>query len=123
MLLDARLDASAYWWTGIQEGTIAFQANDGVRAWFFVTYASSVAVNACAGGYMVLADVPEDPVTDVASYSQGASATCKITQEAPNVGDVLEGTFSAELKSVIGALSVSVTEGSFRVPRIAEPPF
>jgi hypothetical protein len=122
VLVDARMGASAYWWEGIQEGAISFQASTADHKWFLLTYDTSFATNACSGGYMLLSSVPEVSSENYASYHEGASCTAKITQEAPNVGDVLEGTFSAELPNSNGSASVSVTEGTFRVPRAVGPP-
>ena len=116
-LVDARQGAGAYFWQGIQMGTLGSQATTAERRWFLLTDNSSAALNACNSGYMLLATVPDDPDATLLSITEGSSCTAKITQEAPSVGDVLEGTFSAELTNLNGTLHATVTEGRFRVPR------
>lgn len=69
-----------------------------------MTQESALSPNGCS--YITLANIPSSIAMDLASFSEGGSCTVKITQEAPNPGDVFAGTFSAELVSLGGASAV-----------------
>ena len=58
------------------------------------------------------------------SRTPGGSCSIAVTRAAPNVGDETEGTFSGVVLWVLGGTSttqpITVTNGRFRVPRIAD---
>jgi len=63
--------------------------------------------------------------TAYTSALTGGSCTHTVTPAAPNVGDVLEGTFSGTVVIFTGATGtppMTITNGRFRVPRIADQP-
>jgi hypothetical protein len=120
VLLQAETDVMAFWFQGLVEGTLGLQAKTADRRWDFVIK-GSLTGNACS--YVTLSSMPMMVTTDLASFSENASCDVSLTHWAPNVGDILEGTFSAELKSLGGSASATVTDGRFRAPRVAESPF
>ena len=61
---------------------------------------------------------PRDGIREV----ERGSCSVQVTQAAPNVGDILEGTFTATLANPAHTQTKQVTNGRFRVPRVAEPP-
>ena len=61
----------------------------------------------------------EDPAVEVCA---NGACDVDVTAAAPDVGDVLEGTFTATLDQVSGTMLKQVTGGSFRVPRIGGQP-
>jgi len=54
----------------------------------------------------------------------GGSCSAEVTQAAPNVGDVVEGTFSGTVPRLSGGNipSVTVTNGRFRATRSIDQP-
>ena len=118
-LLRAEIDVKAYWWPGLIEGWLGVEAETENRQWYFVVQESGTG-NVCS--YIVLAGIPEVATQDLASFWEGGNCEVALTHAAPNVGDILEGTFNAELKAPAGQLGVTVTEGEFRIPRIEDNP-
>jgi len=116
----AEMQAIAYWWSGIQDGSIGAEAQNADWQWILIV-SNSTNGNACAGGYVVL---QKPGMATMAFGSYGAEGACAVTvtAAAPNVGDVLEGTFTATLDQVSGSLLKQVTNGAFRVPRVAAAP-
>jgi hypothetical protein len=115
----AEMQAVTYWFQGLQPGYVTVEGQNADYQWYFVTMESALSPNGCS--YLTLLPAGSNPEAALASFYEGKSCTVNITQEAPNVGDVLEGTFSATLgRSAMD--EVIVTEGRFRVPRIAEMP-
>jgi hypothetical protein len=115
----AEMQAVTYWFQGLLPGQVTVEAHDAAYQWYIVTSESPISPDACV--YMTLLPAGLEPAMSLASYTEGSSCTVTITQEALNVGDVLEGTFSGELASFAMARA-TVTEGRFRVPRIEEIP-
>jgi hypothetical protein len=113
------MQAVTYWFQGLLPGSVAVEAQNAEYHWYIVTDESASRPNAC--GYITLLPAGLEPTMSLASYTEGSSCTVTITQEALNVGDVLEGTFSAELAN-FAMTRATVMEGRFRVPRIAEMP-
>jgi hypothetical protein len=71
-----------------------------------------VGMHDCGQGWVGLFDGNGDPRSD-----EGGGCSVNVTAAAPAIGDVIEGTFSASLKSTTPARSVTVTDGAFRVVR------
>ena len=71
-----------------------------------------VGMHDCGQGWVGLFDGNGDPRSD-----QGGSCSVDVTAAAPAIGDVIEGTFTATLKSTMPARTVTVTDGAFRVVR------
>jgi hypothetical protein len=109
--------AVSYWWSGLLEGWLA--AEGSTAEWTWTLIVQNVAGPA-ACSYALLAPAG-DANKAFASYAQpDGRCDVTVTAAAPNVGDNLEGTFTATL--VRGTTAKVVTNGAFRVPRIAEPP-
>jgi len=113
----AELQAVSYWWSGLQQGWLEADAQN--AEWQWVLIVRNAPGPAC--GYVVLQPVN---VGTMAFATYGIDGACNIdlTAAAPEVGDVLEGTFTATLDQVSGPMLKQVTGGSFRVPRIAGQP-
>lgn len=117
--VSATTDVSAYWFPGLLEGRISVTGTADSRTWYFMIL-NAVSDEACAGGYITLDDLANEPgASELATFWEGGSCTVAVTQAAPNVGDVLEGTFEAVLANPQGS-AVSVTNGHFRAPRAAD---
>jgi hypothetical protein len=115
----ADMSAYTYWFQGLLPGYVTIEARNAEWQWYIVTR-EIVHPNGCS--YITLGEVPENISTIAGSYTEGANCTVNVTMEAPNTGDVLEGTFSAVLKAYVASEPVTVSEGRFRVPRLAEMP-
>jgi len=113
----AELQAVSYWWSGLQQGWIEADAQN--AEWQWVLILRNVPGPAC--GYVLLQPVNVSTMT-FASYGMYGACDVDVTAAAPDVGDVLEGTFTATLDQVSGTMLKQVTAGSFRVPRIAGQP-
>lgn len=116
----AEMRAVSYWWSGLQQGFIEADAQNADWQWALVL--RNVAGPAgCAGGYIVLQPVNAAAMAYGTFGSEGACAV-DLMAPAANVGDVLGGTFTATLDQMSGPMLKQVTNGSFRVPRIAGKP-
>jgi hypothetical protein len=115
------MNADAYWWSGIFAGNLGIDASDGAWTWSFVIANSTTVPNACASGYVVL-QAKAAPVKDFLGTGESGACNVQVTRAASNVGNYLEGTFTATLKVVAGAETKTVTNGRFRVPRVADRP-
>jgi len=112
------MQARAYWFQGLVQGELALEAHAPEWDWYLVI-TNSTAGNACASGYGQL--IKAGSQTDgFASFKGGATCTVTVTHSAPNVGDVLEGTFSGSWLAIVGEGMKTITNGSFRVARIAD---
>jgi hypothetical protein len=110
--------ARAYWFQGLVQGELALEAHTQEWDWYLVI-TNSTAGNACSSGYGQL--IKAGTQTDgFASFKGGATCTVTVTHSAPNVGDVLEGTFSGTWLAIVGEGMKTITNGSFRVPRIVD---
>jgi hypothetical protein len=110
--------AVAYYFDGLLLGSIAFQAHASGWDWYFVI-GNNTYGNACSGGYGQVTKTG-DTSDGFASFQDGATCTVTLTHDAQNVGDVLEGTFSGTWLAITGTGMKTITNGSFRVPRIAD---
>jgi len=114
--LNATLDVKAYWFDGLLQGWIGVTGTADSRTWHFVILNSNVNT-ACNGGYITLQDLTDDSVGSIlATYPEGGSCSVTVTEAAPNVGDVIEGTFEGVLSSFEEPM-VTVTNGRFRALR------
>jgi hypothetical protein len=116
----AEMRAVSYWWSGLQQGFIEADAQNADWQWALIL--RNVAGPAgCVGGYIVLQPVNAAAMAYGTFGSEGACAV-DLMAPAANVGDVLGGTFTATLDQMSGPMLKQVTNGSFRVPRIAGKP-
>lgn len=115
--LTATAEVSAAWFWGLLDGSIWVTGTDGARTWNFMIR-NFEGNDACAGGYITL-DGPAYPQpAGLATFWEGGTCAVTVTRAAPNVGDVIEGSFGATLAaSPDPALSVAVTNGRFRALR------
>jgi hypothetical protein len=113
----AEMQAVSYWWSGLQQGWIEA---DGQNAdWQWALILRNVPGPAC--GYVVLQPVNASTMA-FASYGADGACAVDVSAAAPEVGDVLAGTFTATLDQVSGPMLKQVTGGSFQLPRIAGQP-
>ena len=112
--------AVSYWWSGIQEGWIASQAQNAEWQWGLVLR-NATGPAACSGGSIFLQPAASGSMA-FGSFGAGGACAADVTAAAPNVGDVFEGTFTATLGQVGGATLKQVSNGVFHVPRIAGMP-
>jgi hypothetical protein len=75
--------------------------------------ANQVGMHDCSMGWVALFDGNGNPRSD----QPGGSCSVNVTSVAPNIGDVVAGTFTATLTSMTPARTVTVTDGAFRVVR------
>jgi hypothetical protein len=109
--------AVSYWWSGLLDGWLAAEGSTAEWTWMLIVK-NLAGPAACS--YAMLTP-PGDPTKTFASYVEpDGRCDVTVTAAAPNVGDNLEGTFTATL--VRGTMAKVVTNGAFRLPRIAEPP-
>jgi hypothetical protein len=113
----AETQAVSYWWSGLQQGWIEADAQN--ADWQWVLILRNTPGPAC--GYVVLQPVNASTMA-FASYGTEGECAVDVTAAAADVGDVLEGTFTATLDQVSGTMLKQVTGGSFRLPRIAGQP-
>jgi hypothetical protein len=110
----AEWGVQAYWFKGLLDGWLMVEGHTDDRV-FNLLVMNALSSDACS--YMVFGDLPRTSTTDRGSFVEGGSCSVKVTATAPNIGDVLEGTFSG----LVGAIGVSriltVTDGRFRAPR------
>ena len=113
--------AVAYWFSGIQEGFLGVEAQEEQWQWVLVIR-NAVGRRTCpADGYIVLQPVDSAAMAR-ATYAAGGTCAFEITRAA-GVGEVLEGTFTATIARVVGSKTpMTVTNGAFHVPRIADTP-
>ena len=114
----AETKAVSYWWSGLQQGWIEADAENAEWQWVLILRNTT---GSAACGYIVLQPV-DTPTMAFASYGADGACAVTLTAAAPDVGDVIEGTFTATLDQVSGQMLKQVTGGSFRVPRIAGQP-
>lgn len=109
--------AVSYWWSGLQDGWLAAEGSTAELTWMLIVR-NAAGPGACSYAMLVPAGAPTQVF---ASYTPpDGRCDVTVTATAPDVGDNLEGTFTATL--VRGTMTKTVTNGAFRVPRIAEPP-
>jgi hypothetical protein len=121
-----RVDATvrAYWFQGLLQGYIYVEALSDELGWSLIVTNYEGNSN-CGSGTITLVHTEGNQTTyHLSDPFNGTNSGCSVLVEhaAPNVGDVIEGTFSGELKPLPGDpnATVSVTEGAFRAPRIAD---
>jgi hypothetical protein len=73
---------------------------------------NQVGMHDCSQGWVGLFDGNGDPRSDM-----GGSCNVDVTSAAPEIGDVIAGTFTATLTSMTPPRTVTVTDGAFRVVR------
>ena len=94
------------------DGQIWVVAGTAPTAWN-VYVQNQVGMHDCGSGWVALFDNNGNPRSD----QGGGSCSVNVTSAAPNIGDVIEGTFTATLKSMTPPRTVTVTDGAFRVVR------
>lgn len=117
----AEMRAVSYWWSGIQDGWLGAEAQNAEWQWSLVLPNATGPLAACSGGYVVLQTAGSGTMA-FGSFGADGACAADVTAAAPDVGDVFEGMFTATLDQVSGAMLKQVTNGAFRVPRIAGPP-
>ena len=97
---------------GVPDGQIWVVAGMAPTAWN-VYVLNQVGMHDCSMGWVALFDNNGNPRSDLG----GGSCSVNVTSAAPAIGDVIQGTFTATLKSMVPARTVTVTDGAFRVVR------
>ena len=95
---------------GVSDGQIWVVAGMAPTAWNLYVM-NQVGMHDCGMGWVGLFDNNGNP------RSEQGSCSVNVTSAAPSVGDVIQGTFTATLKSTTPARTVTVTDGAFRVVR------
>jgi hypothetical protein len=115
--------AAAYRYDGLQVGWIQASARAGDWAWAVGFLNNTGSQVKCAGGNVLLLAVTGSATSmNAATYYNGGDCTDEVTHPAPNVGDWLDGTFTATLVTMDGKTKKTVTNGAFHVPRVADQP-
>jgi hypothetical protein len=96
---------------GVSDGQIWVVAGMSPTAWNLYVL-NQVGTHDCSMGWVALFDDNGNPRSDL-----GGSCSVNVTSAAPAIGDVVAGTFTATLKSMTPARTVSVTDGAFRIVR------
>ena len=109
--------AVSYWFQGLLQGWLAAEGSNAEWTWMLIIENLN-GPGACS--YGLLAPGGDTAVAFASYVPPDGRCDVTVTAAAPNVGDNLEGTFTATLKR--GTTTKVVTNGAFRVPRIAEPP-
>lgn len=109
--------AVAYWSQGLLQGWLIAEGSNAEWTWMLLI-ANQAGPGACSYGLLA----PEgDTIRAFATYVlPDGRCDVTVTAPAPNVGDKLEGTFTATV--VWRTTTKLVTNGAFSLPRIAEPP-
>ena len=97
---------------GVADGQIWVVAGTAPTSWNLYVQ-NQVGMHDCAAGWVALFDNNGNPRSDQAA----GSCSVNVTSAAPAIGDVIQGTFTATLKSTTPARTVTVTDGAFRVVR------
>ena len=121
-----RLDvnARAFWFQGLARGNLYVEAETEEVGWALLV-PNHDGANSCGAGTITLIHYDGDDATYHMSdpfleVQHGCSLL--VDHAAPAVGDVMQGTFAGELTTILAGpyVTISVTEGAFRVPRIAD---
>ena len=115
----AEMGAAAFWYAGLQQGWLEAVAHTSEWPWTFAFLNTTGAKVGCGGGNVVLLTITGAGVNS-ATYNSGGSCADEVTHTAPNVGDWLDGTFTAKLVTNDGKTKKTVTNGAFHVPRLAD---
>jgi hypothetical protein len=113
----AEMNVRTYWFQGLSEAQLALEGSTADRRFDFV-FGNYVAENPC--NYVVLNSVPVVGGQAEASFVEGGRCDMTLTALAPNVGDIIEGTFSAVVGPLGSGPLVTLTEGRFRAPRVPD---
>jgi len=97
---------------GVADGQIWVVAGMAPTSWNLYVL-NQVGMHDCGMGWVGLFDNNGNPRSDLG----GGSCSVNVTSAAPAIGDVIQGTFTATLKSTTPARTVAVTDGAFRVVR------
>jgi hypothetical protein len=106
----------AYKYLGSPTDELRLDANSSTWRW-------TVVVNNPTVGCGINLVRPGTAFTAYTSALTGGTCSYMVTAPAPNVGDTIEGTFSGTVVVFTGASGtapITVTNGRFRVPRIAD---
>lgn len=117
--LRADVGAAAFWYAGLQQGWIEAAAHTSEWTWAFAFLNNTGARAGCSGGNVLLLTITGTGM-NAATYNAGGACMDEVTHPAPNVGDWLDGTFTATLVTTDGKTKKTVTNGAFHVPRIAD---
>lgn len=110
----ADMGAAAY----LQAGFIDAVAHTSEWTWGVSVLNDTGARAGCGGGGVFLVSITGTTMDAVTSNIDGVCMD-EVTHPAPNVGDWLDGTFSATLVTTDGKTNKIVTNGAFHVPRLA----
>jgi hypothetical protein len=116
----AEVGAVAFWYDGLQPGWIEAAAHTADWTWGLAFLNTTGAKVGCSGGNVLLITITGAGMTSATYFSGGSCTTDEVTHPAPNVGDWLDGTFTATLVTMDGSTKHTVTNGAFHVPRIAD---
>lgn len=114
----ADLEARSLWFQGLADFSIALTASTKTQRWFILTD-NAVGTTTCLSGGYYIELTAEDPAPGGATHKDPGTCNVTLSAAAPEMGDVVEGTFSATL--VDGDAVHEVTNGSFHLPRIDSP--
>ena len=112
--------AGAFTPAWLSSGDLLVEADDGGWSWD-LNIRNEVSVDACAAEHILLQTKNVFPAHGFDSLATGGACNVQVTRAAPNVGDVIEGIFSAVLPELSGTTRKVVTNGRFRVHRIVPP--
>ena len=114
--------AVAYWFSGIQEGFLGVEAQEEQWQWVLVIRNAVGHWTCPADGSIVLQPV-DSSASGLSTSATGGACAFEVTS-APEVGGVFEGTFTATIARLTGTMRApaAVTNGAFRVPRVADTP-
>lgn len=114
--------AVAYWFSGIKQGFLGVEAQDDQWQWVLVIRNAVGHWTCPADGSIVLQPV-DSSASGLSTSATGGACAFEVTS-APEVGGVFEGTFTATIARLTGTMRApaAVTNGAFRVPRVADTP-
>ncbi|HEX6276257.1 MAG TPA: hypothetical protein VFZ53_24625 [Polyangiaceae bacterium] len=123
-LVRIEVGVQAFWFQGLLEGYLSVQGLVDELGWV-INVPNYDGADTCGTATITLTQADgADTVYYLSDPYVGMEVGCSLFVEhaAPNVGDVIEGTFSGELGRIPGGPDdrVSVTEGAFRAPRTAD---
>jgi hypothetical protein len=115
-------DVRAYWYEGLTQGYLNVEAIAGAREWV-IGAPNYDGANTCGAATITLMEYDGDQTTyhlsdPFVEVQHGCSLL--VSNAAPNIGDVIEGTFSGKLTALPGGTTISVTDGAFRAVRIVD---
>jgi hypothetical protein len=116
----------AYWFSALNPGYLSVESLTDGLGWV-IRAPNYDGADSCGAATITLMDQSGDQtryyVSDPFVEIEHGCALL-VERAAPNVGDIIEGTFSGALTPLPGDANapVTVTEGAFRAPRVADNP-